>query len=248
MDASNRQIVEATGKSGDTAVTVSGKVALIAGLKKIGCDELSSLEWVQTIKLALGHAKPHFKYIPRFLPMKQGKINRFNLSLIHQDKYEIGWLNQESFTLALKPGKPIDSAVLRLLGSAKVVEICEVCVQGGSGKILMDDHGSFFWAFCCRSKNHATGAETLTIDGADELPDDRLRLVVGNYPQIGPRVLFAIATMLKEDRDRRLALIAGESSASDAVEKMCANVDMFDNHYSEPFRWGFMNGSEKDGA
>jgi hypothetical protein len=243
MDSSSRQVNCGSFEGSDKVeVQASEKVAIVANLKKVGCDELTPEEWVELINIALIYAKPHFRYLPFFLPTKDKKICRFHFSRnfsggVHHVK--CCW-SEETFDITNGGETPFET-----LAKAKVIQLCEVACPPEletSARILMDTHGAFFYVSCIYQNGNFKPPmirAVQTICGREPLID-----AIKHYPQIGPRALFAISTMVSETYKKKLEVLKELDSLGKTLGAICANVEV-KGHYVEKHPWGVSDGSNK---
>lgn len=222
---------------GGVTVQLSDKVAIIAGLKKVGCDELSPKEWVELINLALARAKPYFKYLSFFLPTIERTLTRFHLSggfVGERWHWSIGAFQTDSRDIGAF-----------LSGVHKVVQICEVSDPSDkrkSKKFLLNLNGVFMFALCQR-----TGRQFDSMPRIYKLEmvngDHLLESAIIQYPQIGPMVFFALAAMLKDTYAKRLQAIENMGIAGQELGTVC-NKLVLAEHYVEKYPWGVSDGSK----
>jgi hypothetical protein len=250
MDTSNRQSSGAVvGQGSETEDTLSDLVARVANLKKVGCDELSPKQWAELINHALKLTKPHFKYLPFFLPAKGEKLFRFDLERsLSWSKSCIGnvkcsWLPEafSGFIFRKFKGSPSDGELMAFRDHAKVVEICEVSGsvhdRSASTKVLLNDTGVFVYAHC-RRPGGSFSVKPIIYDVKIFPRDNYLEGAINAYPQIGPRTLFVIALMLKDTYEKKLAVLNNLNLVGKTVEAICANVNVDHPHYVERYPWG----------
>jgi hypothetical protein len=242
MDTSSRP-----GSEEDVTAEISERAAIVAGLKKHGCDELSPKEWAEIIGVALAIGKPRFEYLPTFLPPSGKKLKCFHLSrrISHQDKEfcEGGWLDRE---LHYYSNCATDGSVLAYVTNTnRVIQICEMS-RGtdklASTKVLLNTKGVFILARCSRPKVDGSslgGAPVL--NSVDILSDqDQLIKTICHYPQIGPLTLFAISTMVNDAHRMKLKAAQTLGWAGERLNAICANVDMTGGRFVQRFPWGLV--------
>lgn len=241
MDTSNRQV----GKD-----KVSDRVAMVANLKKVGCDELTSKEWVELIGVALKHAKPHFKYVPHFLPVIERSVNVFHLRPVSAiDRWRVpGSWSRDSYDINI-PDPSDDSSTAGVLQAfrvdAKVVEICEISYcpeQNKSIKVMLNMHGIFILAYCQRSIG-VFAARSPVVYNVEILSSDiQLEKVISQFPQIGPLTLFAVSAIINDAYEKKIEVLENLNGAGQRLHAICANVNMCDGHFIQKHPWGVSDG------
>jgi len=248
MDTSNRQGREGVGETGEVTVMASERIAVVANLKKVGCDELTPQEWVELIDIAIVHAKPHFKYLPSFLPAISRTFSRFYLHRCCNstgDHFQGSWSN-EKFICDLTPES--DGMLKAFIIDCKVIEICEVSGSEGiqrSLKFLMSDKGMFFRTHCYYEemigiKHRFNG--TPTVESVEVVWKDDWAAMIKDYPQIGPRTLFAISHMVNATYAEKLRVLEGLNFVGKKLQAICGNVNLGDGHYVQKNPWGVSYG------
>lgn len=251
MDTSNRQVEESSER---TVTVTSDRVAVIANLKRIGCEELMSEEWIDLINVALVHAKPHFKYLPFFLPVKQRKLKHFCFSMNYAGdgkEYEDSFWSEDDFIV--KSDSPPDGTLAAVVESAKVVQICEVSSDKEdrckSMKVLLNTHGVFILAHCRYpepEKGRRFVSGTPTIYCVEVLPEiSSLKPFITVYPQIGPDTLFAISAMVNDTYKKRSEDLRNLDCIGKRLRAICNNVNAGHGHYIQRWPWGVSDGSGK---
>jgi len=240
MATSNRQN-GAVENNGRTLVHISSeRVAMVANVKKVGCNEFTTQEWIELITIALAHAKCHFKYLPFFLPVSGGKINCFSFS---RGEYVHGEFREEKLSI-----DPLAFTLYDFSRNVKAIQICEVSEPTDtrlSVKFLLNSHGVFYRA-CCRrlGSNVLEAAEIYRVD-ISMINQDVMKVALDAYPQIGPNILFAISLMHAKTYEKKLGHLTNIKFASDKLAAICANVDVGCDHYVQIYPFGVSDGSEK---
>jgi len=246
MDTSNRQGSEGIEEAVETILMASERVAVVANLKRVACDELTPQEWVELINIAIAHAKPHFKYLPFFLPASSRKLSRFYLHRCCNstgDNFEGSWSNKK-FICDLLPES--DETLKAFIINCKVIEICEVSGHEGiqrSMRFLMNDKGVFIRAYCYYAEMIGTDHRfhgTSTIEKVDILQEGDLENAIADYPQIGPRTLFAISHMVNATYAEKLRVLEGLNFVGRKLKAICVNVNLDDGHYIQKYPWGVL--------
>lgn len=251
MDTSNRQQAEVgieTGKDKAATGTNLEKVAIVANLKKIGCDELSPKEWVDLIKITLHHAKPFLKYIPLFLPVGEKRLKHFFISHSYSLRgiYVGGnWLDGEFLF-----SEPVD-ATLAALVTTKAIVVCEASHPTDrelSKKVMLTSQGVFVLVYCKRRlgdrQAFTTGKPILyeAIIIHDDLP---LETLIAEYPQVGPDSLFAISSALENTYAQKMADLENLGRVSKHLRSIRDNLDFAHGHYLNKYPHGVSDGSDK---
>jgi hypothetical protein len=135
---------------------------------------------------------------------------------------------------------------LGILTDAKIIQICEVASPPDiekSVKVIMDNRGLFFYASCIRQAGNFAAppmiGDVQTICGVEPLVD-----AITHYPQIGPRALFAISTMLNDTYKKKMEVLHELGFSGKKVGAICDNVEI-KGHYVEKHPWGVSDGSNK---
>ncbi len=241
MVTTNRPDGEEKGGDGKVEMVLTEKVAIVAGVKKYSCDEFTSEEWVQLIKVFLVSAKPRLKHFNLFRKAKDGELNSFrlesNISCVGEGPIKCYWAT-ECFQFRMG----FCSKEFMMFEASKIIEICEVSLPGKLGqssKFLMSNNGIFFKVNCSRiaADNPMIYEITLVDD------DFRLKCMIDSYPQIGPLTLYALKTMIRDTRRDRLKIDKELADIEEVYENACSKIKMFDGHYVQKYPYGFSGGS-----
>jgi hypothetical protein len=231
MDSSNSQ----EGK--DTKLILSDKVAIISGLKKVGCDELSPQEWYDLFKVVFVYCKADIEYIPLFRFLEgDNSINCYFLKGTDEFVFDerTRWSEYKYRISDQMKSDPKIKALTR----TKIVEICRMQLDDVNiVSAVLTNAGVI-----CMTKLFEVNYEFFISDV--DIIDDEKEVIkfFESYPQMGPSLVFAFVSMYRLTLAEKRRHIASLEKRSDILTEIRSRIQA-DGHTTFHFPWGQSDGS-----
>jgi len=239
MDTSTRQ-------GASSVVESTGKVAIITGQGKFGCDELTAEEWVTLVKMALALARPYLDYTPCFRPLNvDGSADIISFRLTRNDPKRSGHFSvAEVKNYIRKSFKDyVDPATASIVTYQHVLQICEVTIPGKtdvSAKIMLTKKGELAIIECERVVGDRLSQAFPEIKKAYLLDnDEKLLNVLKTYTQLGPLTLMVLSYVLNCTYADRVVRLQCMGRAGEKVESFIRAIEM-DGRLVINHQWGIL--------